>query len=61
MHVFIFPTNLPEAFLILRIIHRDITITVRRSPCKVPVILIRFSTNLNYIDSLKKKLKYQIS
>jgi hypothetical protein len=33
---------LSEAFLILRIIQRDIIIIVHRSPCKLPVILIRF-------------------
>jgi hypothetical protein len=33
---------LPEAFLILRRIQRDITINAHRSSCKVPVILVRF-------------------
>jgi len=39
--VLIFSTNLPETFLIVRRIQRDIT-NVSKSSCKVPVILIEF-------------------
>jgi hypothetical protein len=42
MRVFIFPTNLSEAFLILKIIQRPIIITVHRPPCQVLAILIKF-------------------
>ena len=37
-----FSTNFSEIFLILRRIQQDIFISVRRSSCKVPVILLRF-------------------
>jgi hypothetical protein len=41
--VFLFsPRLLPETFLILRRIQRDIIISVDRLSCKVPVILLRF-------------------
>jgi hypothetical protein len=39
-----------ETFLILRRIQLDIFVNVRRSSCKVPVILFRFSWNLNLVD-----------
>ena len=39
---FIFSTILSETFLILGRPERDIVINVRRSLCKVPVILVRF-------------------
>ena len=35
-------SQLPETFLILRRIQRDIVMNVCRSYCKVPVIFVRF-------------------
>jgi len=41
--VFLFSVRLvSEKFLILRRIQQDIIISVRSSPCTVPVILVRF-------------------
>ena len=37
-----FSITLSEAFLMLRRIQRDVIITVHRSSCKVPVILVSF-------------------
>jgi hypothetical protein len=42
MWVLTFSTTLSEAFVILERIQRDITINVRMSSCKVPVIFVRF-------------------
>ena len=42
MCVLIFSTILPEIFLIIKIIHREIITNLRRSSCKVPIILVRF-------------------
>ena len=42
MYVLIFSTTFPEIFFILRRIQRDMTINVRSSSCKIPVILVRF-------------------
>ena len=49
--VFWFPVQLLSVtFLILRRIQRDIVINVHRSSCEVPVIVIRFYSNLNFLD-----------
>jgi hypothetical protein len=40
--VYIFSTTLSQTFLILRRIQRDIIITVHRSSCKVPFIIVEF-------------------
>ena len=40
---------LSETFLIIRRIQRDITINVRRSSSKVPVILVSSYSNLNFL------------
>jgi hypothetical protein len=43
-----------KTFLILRGIQRDI-INVHRSSCKVPIIVVRFSRILNFLDTFSKK------
>jgi hypothetical protein len=45
---------LSQTFLILRRIQRDIIIKVHRSSCKVPVIIVRFKWNFNFLDTLSK-------
>jgi len=42
MRVLIFSIKLSEAFLIVRIIQRDIVTNVHRSSCKLPLILLIF-------------------
>ena len=49
---------LPETFLILRRIQRDITVNIHTSSCKVPVILFRFWLNLIFSIDFRK---YQMS
>ena len=46
----IFSTNLHEAFLILRKIHRDCITYAHRSSCKAAVTLVRFYWNLNFLN-----------
>jgi hypothetical protein len=41
----------PEKFTILRRIQRDNVINVHMSPCKEPVIAVRFSWNFNFLDT----------
>ena len=53
--VFSFPLQiLPEIFLILRRTERDIITQVHRSSCKVPVVILRPPSNLNFLDIFSK-------
>ena len=47
--------RLCASFLILRRIQRDIVVNVKTSPCKVPVILVGFQWNWNFLDRFSKK------
>jgi hypothetical protein len=58
--VFWFSTQLLfEKFLIRRRIQRDIVINVKTSSLKVPIILVRFEWNLNFL--VRRSRKVQIS
>ena len=46
---------LSQTFLILRRIQRDIVQNVGTSSCKVPVILVGFQRNFNFLDRFSKK------
>ena len=46
---------LSETFFILTTIQRDITINIHRSSCKVPVIIVIFQWNFNFLDGFSKK------
>jgi len=52
---------LSETLLVLRIIQRNSIINVRGSSCELPVGLLRFSLNFNFLNRLRKILKYQFS
>jgi len=52
---------LTATFLILRRSEWDVIKTIYWSLCKVPVILVRYSWNLNFLTDFRKILKYQIS
>jgi hypothetical protein len=54
MCVLIFSTTIYEGFLILRRNERDKIINMYRSSCKVPVIVVRFKWNLNFINLFSK-------
>jgi len=58
MFVLIFLTILSQIFSILRRPERYIIINVHGSLCKVTVIRVRFSWNLNFLDRFPKKLNY---
>jgi hypothetical protein len=43
-----------ETFLILRRIQRDIVINEHKSSYEVPVIVVRFQPNLNFLNRISK-------
>jgi hypothetical protein len=49
---------LSKIFLILRI-KRDIYINLHRSSCKVPILLVRFQSNFNFLDRFSNNPQYQ--
>jgi hypothetical protein len=54
----VFSTNLYGTFLILRRFKRDITI-INRSSCKLPVIPVKFQSNLNFLNGFSKNTQIQ--
>jgi hypothetical protein len=55
-YVVILATTFSLTFLILRSIERDITVTVRRSPCKYPLFLLDFNETLRLSTDFLKIL-----
>ena len=51
---FIFSTILSKIFFFLRRIQRDIVINMKTSSRKLPVILVGFKGNLNFVDRCSK-------
>jgi len=53
---FYFLHNVPETFLNLGRIQRDIIINVHKCSCKVPVVLVKSKRNLNFVH--RYQIKY---
>jgi len=58
---FIFSTDFSERLLIRRRLNWHIFINIDRSSCKLPVAIVRFPRNLNFLDRFSESLKYQVS
>ena len=54
MCILIYLQCLSGIFLILRRLQQDIVINVHRSSCNGPIILVRFSSNLNFLNRFLK-------
>ena len=54
IRVLIFSTILFKTLLILRRILWEIIVNVHRSSCKLPVILVRFQSNMNFLNRFSK-------
>jgi hypothetical protein len=52
---------MPETFLILRKIGHYVIVNVNWSSYKVPINILRFYWNLNFLDRFSEKLNHQIS
>jgi len=54
MCILIYLQCLSGIFFILRRIQHDIVINVHRTSCKGPIILVRVSSNLNFLNRFLK-------
>jgi len=59
--VLIYSTNLPETFLIPRRVQQDVTTNGHTSSCNLPVVLVIFYRNLNFLDRFSRNTQISIS
>jgi hypothetical protein len=57
MCVLIFSTTLAEIFFIIRKIKQDLIINLHTYSWQVPVTLVRFELNLNFLDRFSKHIQ----